>query len=101
MENPEKIAILALLFALPIMPSLADDIRGRVVDAASGESLPGATVTLSEAKGTLSGHSILPADFRTMDVVSLLSDPECFGTDGLHLLEQQQMRNNYSVKQCP
>lgn len=37
----------------------------------------------------------LPSDFRTMDMTELLSTPAYFGTDGLYLLEQQNMRNNY------
>ena len=37
----------------------------------------------------------LPAGFQKMDVPQLLSNPECFGEDKLHLLEEPHMRNNY------
>ena len=37
----------------------------------------------------------LPADFRTMDMTQLLSDETYFGQQGLYLIEQHQMRNNY------
>ena len=37
----------------------------------------------------------LPAGFQKMDVPGLLSDPEYFAQDRLHLLEEQRMRNNY------
>ena len=43
----------------------------------------------------LTDKGLLPVDFRTMDVPTLLSSSQYFGADGLHLLEQQQMRNNY------
>lgn len=39
--------------------------------------------------------SSLPQDFRTWDMQELLSAPECLGARALHLLEQQNMRNNY------
>ncbi|MGI6222127.1 MAG: TonB-dependent receptor domain-containing protein [Prevotella sp.] len=37
----------------------------------------------------------LPSGFRKMDMTQLLSDESYFGEDGLYLIEQQQMRNNY------
>lgn len=37
----------------------------------------------------------LPAGFQKMDVPGLLSNPEYFAQDRLHLLEEQRMRNNY------
>lgn len=37
----------------------------------------------------------MPADFRHMDVPTLLSDEANFGEDKLYMLEQVRMRNNY------
>lgn len=37
----------------------------------------------------------LPSGFKNFDPVELLGDEAYFGEDGLHLLEQFQMRNNY------
>ena len=38
----------------------------------------------------------MPAGFRQMDMTELLSNPDYFGADKLHLLEVQAMRNSYS-----
>ena len=40
----------------------------------------------------------LPDGFQRMDVPGLLSAPEYFGEDRLHLLEEKRMRNNYRGK---
>ncbi len=37
----------------------------------------------------------LPTGFQKMDVPELLSNPEYFGQQRLHLLEEKRMRNNY------
>ena len=37
----------------------------------------------------------LPADFRHMDIPTLLSDPDNFGDDKLYMLELSKWRNNY------
>mgnify|MGYP003761585183 CR=1 FL=1 len=42
------------------------------------------------------GDNSLPDNFKRMDVPALLSDPQYFSEDALHLLEQVHMRNNYS-----
>ena len=38
----------------------------------------------------------LPDGFRQMDITELLSNSDYFGADGLYMLEDPQMRNNYS-----
>lgn len=38
---------------------------------------------------------LLPADFRTMDMTTLLSTEQYFGEGGLYLLEQPKMTNDY------
>lgn len=40
----------------------------------------------------------LPSGFRNLDITELLSNPEYFGEDRLHLLEEKRMRNNYRGK---
>lgn len=42
-----------------------------------------------------SNLSLLPADFRTMDMTTLLSSEAYFGEGGLYLLEQPKMTNDY------
>lgn len=37
----------------------------------------------------------LPSNFRTMDMPTLLSDANCFGSDKLYLLEEPNLRDNY------
>ena len=39
----------------------------------------------------------LPADFRYMDIPTLLSDPQYRGQDKLYLIEEMHMRNNYDA----
>ena len=43
-------------------------------------------------------NNSLPKDFRYMDVPTLFSDVQYMGENGLYLLEQLQMRNNYRGK---
>lgn len=40
--------------------------------------------------------SLLPTDFRRMDMTELLSTEKYFGASGLYLLEEPHQRNNYS-----
>ncbi|MGN0068633.1 MAG: TonB-dependent receptor domain-containing protein [Prevotella sp.] len=43
-------------------------------------------------------NNTLPAGFRKMDMAELLSTEEFFGENGLYLLEELKMRNNYEGK---
>lgn len=42
------------------------------------------------------GDNTLPAGFRTMDMPTLLSTPGYFGAQGLYMIEDMHIRNNYS-----
>ena len=41
-------------------------------------------------------RGLLPSGFRTMDMTELLSDARYFGANGLYLLEEPKMTNNYN-----
>ena len=41
------------------------------------------------------GSNNLPSGFRSMDMTELLSNSEYYGEDGLYLLEEQKMTNDY------
>jgi len=43
-----------------------------------------------------SNSALLPAGFRKMDMAELLSSEQYFGANGLYLLEEPAMRNDYS-----
>lgn len=40
----------------------------------------------------------LPSDFRRMDIEELLSDSQYFGPQGLYIIDEPHMRNNYKGK---
>lgn len=99
-KNSKQIITLILSLFLAATATLADTIKGRVVDADTGEPLPGAEVVFRES--SIDQHSIIQSSFRTdstgrfvyacqMEISKLSIKTSYFG---YHSKTVQQMGNN-------